>query len=463
MLILYITKIKEKTLKYLRTQDNKVIYNNVDLTKFAKENGSNCKIVFLDIIENQINTLKRSLDSAIKTNKYNAKFIYLYANKANYSSEMVYTAANAADGLETSSANDIEYTYKIYKNNTNLKHKPIVCNGFKTEEYILNIVKLNNLGFNITSIVDDLTELKSLLSKEYKTPLNIGFRLNLCNQYGHEEYDRFGLTPDDLKIAKQLLKNQNKLVVSTLHFHQRGFSYEDDKFYININKIAQQYVELKNEFSTLQNLDIGGGTPWFYDQDFNYNSWANTLISQLKTTFTQNNVDCPNLIIENGKYTVKDSIVNIYSVKGVKNTDPNFSWYILDTSLMLCIPEYFACEEPMKFVPLNNLNNKLIKTRLSGITCDCDDVYFEKDKGYILMPQIKDEPLYIAIIGTGSYQESMSPQNSVRHCLVPNENKYVSFIKDGKRQFVQTNISQNVTQICKTNKISKKYLSQFNK
>ena len=448
---------------YLNTQNNKIIYNNVDLLEFAKTNSTPCKIVFLDIIENQINTLKHALNNAIKTNKYNAKFFYLYANKANYSSEIVFTAANAADGLETSSTTDLEYTYALYKNNPQLINKPILCNGFKTKEYTDLIVKLNNLGFNITNIVDDLTELNALLGKKYKKPLNIGFRLNLSNQYGHDEHDRFGLTPTELEIAKQKLKKQNKLKVSTLHFHQRGFSYEDEKFYININKVAQQYIQLKETFPSLNNLDIGGGTPWFYEQNFDYNSWANTLINQLKNTFAQNKIECPNLIIENGKYTVKDSIVNIYSVKGVKNTDPNFSWYILNTSLMLAIPEYFACEEPMKFVALNNLNNKTIKTRLAGITCDCDDVYYEKDKGYILMPEIKDEPLYIAIIGTGSYQESMAPQNGIRHCLVQNENKYVSFIKNGKRQFVLTSKAQTTKDLLKNNKITDKYLSQFNK
>ncbi len=450
-------------MRYLNTQNNTIKYNDVDLLQFVRQNGSPCKIVFLDIIKNQINVLKQSFDKAIKNNNYGAKFVYLYANKANYSSEIVFAASNAADGLETSSEMDLKYTEKLAAINPSIKNKAIICNGFKTPEYSNQIVKMHNNGFNIINIIDDLTELDYLLTQKIKMPLKVGFRINLRNQYGHDEYDRFGLSPNDLKIAIQKLKNQNKLQVNTLHFHQRGFNYQDDKFYSNINIIAQAYISLKKDFPTLCNLDIGGGTPWFYDNCFDYNQWADGLIKQLKNTFVKNQTNCPNLIIENGKYTVKDSIVNIYSVKGVKNTDPNFSWYILDTSLELAIPEYYAFDEPMKFVALNNLKNKKIKTRLSGITCDCDDVYYDQKLGYIEMPEIKNEPLYVAIIGTGSYQESMAPQTGTRHCLVPNEKRFISFIKNGKRQFVLSNDIQSATQICKTNKMTKDYLSQFSK
>ena len=450
-------------MKYLETKDNKVLYNGVDLAAFAEKHGTPTKIVFLDIVENQIKFLKNTFDNAIKKAKYNGKFCYLNANKANYASEIVYTAFKYSDATETSSHYDLELSYELFKTFKNeAKDKFLVCNGFKTLEYTQKIYDIHTAGTKIIDVIDDLNELDYLLSKEYKYPMEVGLRINIEGLYGHKaERDRFGLSEKDLKVAVSKLKNQSKLKLTTVHFHQRGFEYEDDKFYVNINKIANYYASLKEDFASIQNLDIGGGTPWFYDDKFNYQKWANNLILNLKKFFDDKGISHPNLFIENGKYTTKDSIVNLYSVAGVKNTDPNFLWYILDTSLLMAIPEYYMCGEPMKFLALNNLESKKVKTKLCGITCDCDDIYFDQEKGYILMPKITDKKQYIGIIGTGSYQDSLTANAQIRHCLIPNEQKFVSFIKNGNRKFELVKNTKSPKEVFKDVDFDKKYLKSF--
>lgn len=449
-------------MRYLNKKNGEFFYEDVNLLAFAKQNKTPCKIVFLDIIKKQIENLQNALNDAIKNQNYGGKFFYLYATKANYSSEIVYTATSCADGCETSSGQDLKYTHNLLNVMCVSKQKPVVCNGFKTSEYLDEILKMHSEGFNIVDVVDDLNELDYLLKQKLDRPLKIGLRVNLASLYGHdEERDRFGLSQNDIEAAKQKLKNQNNLVLTTLHFHQRGFVYEEDKFFININKVLNKYVEFKSEFNSLTSLDIGGGTPWSYEGDFDYQSWAENLIKSLIEFCKENKIDTPNLIIENGKYTVKDAIVNIYKVEGVKNTDSNFSWYILNTSLMLAIPEYFVCQEPMKFLALNNLDKEKIKVKLSGITCDCDDIYYDTEQGFMLMPKIENEDLYVAIIGTGSYQESMAPQTGIRHCLVPNEKRFISYIKDNERKFVLVQDIQTTKEIFKQNKVKKRYLSTF--
>ena len=130
---------------------------------------------------------------------------------------------------------------------------------------------------------------------------------------------------------------------------------------------------------------------------------------------------------ENGKYSQKDATVNIYKVVGIKNTD-NYPWNIVDGSLLIAMPEMYALGEPIEVRPINDLDKEMVKSYLAGITCDCDDVYFEKDKGYINLP--KSDELYIGLMGTGSYQNSMNGKGGVHHCLLPEEKDLV--INDGK-------------------------------
>ena len=446
---------------YFEIKNGRTFYNGLDMEKLAKRFGTPTKIVFLDIIENQITKLKDSFSYAIEKNNYSGKFIYLNANKSNYSSEMVYVAAKHGDGVETSSFFDLALTQKLLKTFKCLEGKPIYCNGFKMPDYCDKIVAIHNGGQKIVDIVDDLGELNYLLSQKYKTPLEIGVRINLEGLYNHDkEHDRFGLSSKDLKEFSKILKDQNKIKLTTVHFHQRGFEFEEDKFYVNILKACEKYAELKKDFPSLTTLDIGGGTPWFYDVEFNYKDWANKLIAKIKEYFEEKHIEHPNIIIENGKYTTKDSIINLYRVAGVKNTDPRFSWYVLDASLMVAMPEYYMCGEPMKIVPVNNINEEKMKAKLAGLTCDCDDVY-SGDNDYMMLPKITNKPQIIALLGVGSYQESLTSQNSVRHCLIPSEKRVISFMKNGKRCFVEVEQVQTFQNISKLTRLNKKYLEQF--
>ena len=448
-------------MKYFEIKNRKSFYNNVELQKIIQKEKTPTKVVFLDVIEKQIKILKNAFNIAIDKLDYKKDFVFLNASKANYNSEIIFTAIKYSDGAETSSYHDLELTSALMSLDKNLKDKPIYCNGLKTKAYCDKIVSLHNKHVKIIDIVDDINQLEYLLSQDLNNPLEIGVRINLTGLYGDKkENDRFGLSQEALVQFREKLKNQNKLLLTTVHFHQRGMVFNEKKFYTNIKKICCQYAELKKQFPSLTKLDIGGGAPYSYDNDVDYNIWAENLIKVLKVFFDKRKIDVPSLIMENGKYTVKDSMINLYSVVGTKKTNNDFLWYLLNTSLVLAIPEYYMCGEEMRIVPVNNLENKMVKTKLAGITCDCDDIY-SGENGYLLMPEIKDENQYIAILGTGSYQESLTSYTGIRHCLIPAEKRVISFIKNGKREFITTNNFQTKEDIFQKVNFNKEFLKQF--
>lgn len=436
-------------MKLRNIKNNELIYFNHSLVDFAKEYGTPLKITFLDIIKERVTSLKKSFDIAIKELNYNGAFIYLNANKANYGAREVETSFIYSDGLETSSYYDLLYTLEMFKKHPEFKNKYLVCNGYKLNDYIDTIIKAHDDGYHIIDIIDSVSEYEEL--KKSNRNIEIGLRIHLKALYLEEGdtilNDRFGLMDDEFNYILEDLKNTN-LKLTTIHFHQRGFDYEEDKFKINFVKAFESYfVKAFKLYDTVCNFDMGGGTPLPVDENFDYLSWAKNVLNLLIELSNKYNVKTPNLFSENGKYSQKDSTVNIYKVVGVKNTDIA-PWYIVDSSLLIALPEFYALGEPILVTPLNNLNNSFIKAYLGGITCDCDDV-LALDGG---LPVIKDEPLYIGCIGTGSYQNSMNGKGGVHHCMLPEEKDLLVYTKDGKEVIEVRGELQTIDDILKISK-----------
>lgn len=418
--------------RLIEKKNGELYYYGFNLKDLAVKYGTPLKITFLDVIKERVLVLKKSFDEAIKQNNYSGKFIYLNANKANYGMKEIEESFIHGDGLETSSYYDALLTHELFKKHPEFSHKYIVSNGYKEKNYIDEIVAMNEEGYQAIDIIDSLDEYNYL--KQLGLKLEVGLRIHLSAKYAGEEEiiknDRFGLNADEFEYIINDIKNTD-LNLTTIHFHQRGFDYEDDKFLLNFDEaFINYYVKAKKHYQSIKNFDMGGGTPLPITNDFDYTKWANELISHIKSLSKENGVNEPNLISENGKYSQKDSTVNIYKIVGRKNTD-KFEWNIIDGSLLIAMPEMYALGEPILVRAINHLDLPTKKTFLGGITCDCDDVYFEKDKGYFPLPDT-NEDTYIALLGTGSYQNSMNGKGGVHHCLLPEEKDVIIYTKDGK-------------------------------
>ena len=412
--------------KLLKNINGDLYYYGYNLKELAKKYKTPLKITFLDIIRDRVISLKEAFNKAILDTNYKSKFIYLNANKANYGKEEIETSFIYADGLETSSYYDILLTTKMFINHPECKGKYLVCNGYKEKDSLDEIIKLSSEGYHIIDIIDSMDEYEYL--KEKNANVEVGLRIHLEALYAEEgevvQNDRFGLMKREVEYILKDIVN-TKLKLTTIHFHQRGFDYEKDKFYINFDKAFKTYIDAAQRIKTITNFDMGGGTPLPVSDNFDYYAWAKELLSHIKDLCNSNGIMEPNIMSENGKYSQKDSTINLYKVIAKKYTD-EYPWFVVNGSLLIALPEMYALGEPIMVTPVNDLNNNMIKARLAGVTCDCDDIYYLKDKGYIALPDSNE--LYIGCIGTGSYQNSMNGKGGVHHCLLPEERDII--IKD---------------------------------
>lgn len=427
-------------------------YNSLNLEELAVKYGTPLKVVFLDNIKERIQELQNSFAKAIKVNNYQGKFIYAVANKANYSAEALITSAIYSDAIEVSSYYDLCLTQRLFSIAKIDSNKAIICNGYKTDKYLEKIVEMQQNGFNILDIIDSVSEYEALSNLGVK--INVGIRTNLKSLYSEEANDRFGLTRQEVDMLIPLLKSDKNVKLTTIHFHQRGIHYNNDKFYQNLQFVIEKYVLLlTQEIPTIENINLGGGTPLPVYNDFDYCAWTDGIIKFMQ----KYNLNL-NIILENGRYTFKDSTVNLYKVIGEKETTKNIPWYIIDGSLLVAMSECYEIGEDLAVEPINLLKNDTIKAKLAGVTCDCDDVYFDHSRGCLDLPYIgENETLYIGLLGTGSYQESMSGRNGVHHCLLPEEKRLV--VKDGNMCIV--NELQSVDDIAKLIKCNEEHLKKF--
>ena len=79
--------------------------------------------------------------------------------------------------IETSSAYDIDIVKRLYEKGKVKENVEVICNGFKTDDYLVKIANLINSGFeNITPILDNYRELDKL-TESIDTTFNIGIRI----------------------------------------------------------------------------------------------------------------------------------------------------------------------------------------------------------------------------------------------------------------------------------------------
>ncbi len=163
-----------------------------------------------------------------------------------------------------------------------------------------------------------------------------------------------------------------------MHYHQRGSVFDEQKFVTNLSLAFKAYANAVKKDKNITTLNIGGGCPYDKIGEHSYLYYVKLIINTLKDLSQKENVPEPNIIQENGRYTVSDSCFNIYRITNVKKDDK--LWYIVNDSFMTCLPNTWALGEDFLILPINLMENKTISVRLAGNTCDGDDVYYFQSK-----------------------------------------------------------------------------------
>ena len=437
---------------YLKVLDNELYYKDINLMGLVRKYGSSLEVTYTDMIKEKISDFQQCMSKAIAKYHYPASYYYAYATKANYVSEVVSTASNYSDMIETSSEKDIELLLKFYKAGGLRKNLTIICNGTKTYKYFESIEELKTLGLNVIPTFEALDEIELFMKSDFQYEVGIRINIGELSEKKKDYADRFGATKIIAReISNKILESKN-LSLKLLHFHTSTI-YENTVEWLELveNLIANFYKPMRKSHKNLEAIDLGGGLPaqYGYDFKFNYQNFANKLVKLVSDACIKNKVMAPSIITEYGRYTVADSGFHVTKVTYSKKLHENL-WYILKNSIMSSFPDAWALKQKFIVLPLNLWQNPAVKVKLGGITCDPDDIYFEQEKGkkHIELPEIREgETLYVAFFATGAYQQMIAGVGGTHHCMIEEGRKVIIYKERG-------NLKVNSLEIKKDNYIA---------
>jgi arginine decarboxylase len=429
-------------------RDGYLTFHGVSLKYLIEKYKTPFKLLYLPRIGEQIKKARNLFNRSIKATKYRGDYHYCYCTKCCHFSHVVKAALKEGVNLETSSSFDIDLIFKLYSEGDLNKSTIIVHNGYKTEEYLEKIMKLNEAGFkNSILVLDSKSEIARVnkYAKKLKTQIKIGIRMAIDEEPQSSYYtSRLGIRHSDIiEFYKKEIKDNDNVVLKMVHFFIDSGIKDNMYYWGEFQKAIKLFVELKKMCPEIRALNLGGGFPIRNNLGFEYDYEyiIKEIVTNIKSACLEAEVEDPDIFTEFGKYTVGESGAIIFSVLEQKQQNDAEKWYMVDNSLMNTIPDAWSIFEKFILLPVNKWDNEYSKVNIGGISCDHSDYYNSEDMNQqIFLPTYssKDtEPLYVGFFHTGAYQDSISGYGGIKHCLIPSP-KMIIVDRDKKGNFVDT-------------------------
>ncbi len=291
-------------------------------------------IRFPEILGQQLHELQQVFTSAIAEHNYKAGYRCVYPIKVNQQRQVVEEIHRFGKqygfGLEAGSKPELLAVVAIADNNT-----PIICNGFKDDEYIEMCMLARKIGRDITPVVEKFTELDLILKHAAQVGVrpSIGLRVKLASR-GAGRWkssggyrSKFGLTVSEALRALESLKELGMAdCLKLLHFHLGSQITNIRHIKGAVIEAARIYVDLKKHGAGLEFLDVGGGLGIDYDgsqTDFessvNYSlqEYANDIVYHVQNVCDEAEVAHPTIVTESGRAIAAYHSVLVFNVLGV--------------------------------------------------------------------------------------------------------------------------------------------------
>jgi arginine decarboxylase len=289
---------------------------------------------FTDILRTRVARIHEAFSRAIKENEYKGLYRCVYPIKVNQQRHVVEEILDFGReygfGLEAGSKPELLAVMALVGDDKT----PIICNGFKDDEFIEAVILATKIGKNIIPVVEKFSELELIVkyAKLHNVKPSVGVRVKLSAKgAGRWEQSggvrsKFGLFISEVIDALEYLrKNDMGDCLNLLHFHLGSQINNIRNIKSAIIELTRVYVEMQRLGAGLQYIDVGGGLGVDYDgsktnfeSSINYGiqEYANDVVFHIKEICDQCGVDHPTIISESGRAMVAYHSVLIFNVLG---------------------------------------------------------------------------------------------------------------------------------------------------
>jgi arginine decarboxylase len=329
---------------HVSVHPNKIPSQSIDLKRLIDQlqtRGIQLPILlrFTDILRQRMGEIHDAFKAAINEFDYQGNYCCVYPIKVNQQRHVVEEILDVGRpfnfGLEAGSKPELLAVLA----HTDGQATPIICNGFKDDEFIKMTVLARKIGKDIILVVEKFTELEAVV--RYAQELNvrpaIGVRVKLATRgAGRWKFSagfrsKFGLTVTEVLEALDYLKQRDLAdCLQLVHFHLGSQITNIRNIKGALVEATRVYVELARVGAGVRYLDVGGGLGIDYDgsqTDFessvNYTlqEYANDVVFRVKSVCDEAGVPHPTIISESGRAVVAYHSLLVFDVLGVSNFD----------------------------------------------------------------------------------------------------------------------------------------------
>ena len=289
---------------------------------------------FSDILKRRIETVYGAFKHAIDEYGYENIYRGVYPIKVNQQrhvvEEMLSYGKGFGLGLEAGSKPELLAAMALVDD----EDTPIVCNGFKDEEFIEAVILAGKLGKCVIPVVEKFSELKLIVeqAKKHGVRPKIGVRVKLAAR-GAGRWEgsggvrsKFGLFVTEVLEAVAYLKKEGMAdCLELLHFHMGSQINQIRNVKTAVVELARMYVELCKEGAGLKYLDVGGGLAVDYDgshtaagssMNYDLQEYANDIVFHTQQICDMHGVAHPVIISESGRALAAHHSVLVFNVVG---------------------------------------------------------------------------------------------------------------------------------------------------
>lgn len=297
-------------------------------------------IRFGDLLRHRLGEIHAAFQQAIREHDYHGGYQCVFPIKVNQQRQVVEEVMDYGRpyhfGLEAGSKPELLAVIALASNDM-----PIVCNGFKDDEFIEMAMLAQKIGRQIFVVVEKYTDLELVLQKSEQVGVrpHIGIRVKLAtpgsgrwqSSGGHRS--KFGLSVAEILRALAELKSRHmEDCLKLLHFHLGSQITNIRHIKRAIVEAARVYAELVRHGAGLEYLDVGGGLGVDYDgsqtnfeSSVNYTlqEYANDVVYHIQSVCDEAGVKHPTIFSESGRAVVAYHSMLIFNVLGVTGLGDN--------------------------------------------------------------------------------------------------------------------------------------------
>ena len=294
---------------------------------------------FSDLLKHRLAEVSRAFETAIAEMRYRGRYRCVYPIKVNQHRQVVEEVldfgAEHGFGLECGSKPELLAVLALVDD----PQTPIICNGFKDDQFIEAVILATKLGKNVIPVVEKLSELKLIIkhAKRHDVAPRLGVRVKLATRGAGQweqsggERAKFGLHISEVLDAVERLRGEGMLDgLKLLHFHLGSQVNDIGAVKAAINEQGRIYAELYQAGAGLEYIDIGGGlgvdyegskTDFGHSINYSLQEYANDAVFHIREVCEETGVPHPTLLSESGRALVAYHSVLVFGVLGWSGFD----------------------------------------------------------------------------------------------------------------------------------------------